>query len=71
MKTEIVDKMKNRERTSSKGGLVAAPSAQRARERWSRVPSPGWRVYEKRTKKRAGANDRGSGIKWNSARAEL
>lgn len=68
MKTETADKMRNRERTSSKGGLA---STHRARERWSRVPSPGWNVYEERTKKRAGANDRGSGIKWNSARAEL
>lgn len=33
MKTETADKMRNRERTSSKGGLVAAPSTQRARER--------------------------------------
>ncbi|TGZ54099.1 hypothetical protein DBV15_00369 [Temnothorax longispinosus] len=44
--------MRDRERTSSKGGLAAVPSTQRARES----------VYEERTKKRAGANDRGSGI---------
>ncbi|KYN09898.1 hypothetical protein ALC57_18021 [Trachymyrmex cornetzi] len=65
MKTETADKMKNRERTSSEGGLVAEPSTKHPVR--ARVES----IRGKNEEESRRANDRGSGIKWNSARAEL
>jgi len=70
METGTADRIGGYDENKQQKWIRAAVSRSAREREVERDALPGG-GYEERTKKRAGANDRGLEIKWNSARAEL